>query len=319
MGLLAQAFEGALAAGGTTAGNLMSQDEMAKAQAIREQNLAQFKQGLEDQSFANRQNATYSPYTVNGGPATFGDVKATVAANNQADAIRAAADQRGTDALNQAESAGPPTQDAVDSAKAQGNLSADDQAKLDALKGKTGTVAYTPEQMMQNKLDMQQTLSQNKLDAWKEIAQTKADAAMAVANINAQRAKDLFDMKVSLGMASNTAEYKKMEAETKAAEAQRKAAVDAVKLLNEGNMSDPNIVNNYNHLMSLAGTPESSITVPPPVPPKEKSKGLIDSVKDFFSSDSHAAAPPAGFKPNGKTIGGKPAYVSADGKQVWTP
>lgn len=32
-----------------------------------------------------------------------------------------------------------------------------------------------------------------------------------------------------------------------------------------------------------------------------------------------AVAPPAGFKPNGKTIGGKPAYVSADGKQIWTP
>jgi len=32
-----------------------------------------------------------------------------------------------------------------------------------------------------------------------------------------------------------------------------------------------------------------------------------------------AVMPPAGYKPTGKTIQGKPAYVSADGKKVWTP
>jgi hypothetical protein len=31
-----------------------------------------------------------------------------------------------------------------------------------------------------------------------------------------------------------------------------------------------------------------------------------------------APLPPSGFKPTGKMIKGKPAYVSADGKKFWT-
>lgn len=300
------------------------QSERDKAQAIRDENLARLRQQLSDQSTeksngmalsssydpdtgrqltnneaneydkdtlvgarAAEQQNTVSPYTVNGLPATYGQVQDAGAANNVAKGLISTVSARGEAsdmAANQDGTNGPPIPNNIPGGR-PGNMTSDEQSQLADAQADGGVIAYTPEQMLQNKLDNQKEMSDLKYSTLQQNAELRAQTALQVANLNYQHAVDVANIRANQGNASATREA---ATAVKKAEEERKSANAAVSMLTNADMTDPSNVRLFNKHIIAAGEPEGVKPVPPDktLKPAVKKGGLISSI--FGGGDDEA-------------------------------
>jgi hypothetical protein len=164
------------------------------------------------------QNATISPYTVNGLPATYSQVGAAGAANNTTTGLiqkyTAAGDAMDHAANNDPNMVGPQVFPNTPGARS-GNLTPEEQAQLDTAQSKGGLIKYTPEAMLEMKLENQKALSENKLESWKQVADIRAQAVMQSADTRLQAAIAVANIHAT---SKNSDEYRQAQIEVKKAE-----------------------------------------------------------------------------------------------------
>ena len=303
MSLLTQAIAGAMGGAADMGSALMLKqfdanlkEERAKADAMRNENLVRLRNQLETspEAIAARktaeQGATISPYTVDNMPATYNEVKSAGANNADADTkisglLSTAASRNDTTGDN-----GPPPNNSP--AARTGNQTPEEQAQISNLNKQKKNISYTPEVMMQNKLDMQQQLSENKMESMKQVAEIRAQAVLSNAETKYQAAIAVANIKA---LDKGTGEYKQAIIDVKTADNQRKAAADAMKLYNDtGGRMDAEQAKQYNNFMKMAGDDSSPIepTVPPAKAAKKKEKGMLSSAWDAITGGSEEPAAP---------------------------
>jgi O-acetyl-ADP-ribose deacetylase (regulator of RNase III) len=330
MGLLTQAFAGALEGAGTTGAALMTKDYEAQLQAQRDAAQALRDQNLENLRAANTATAADTAFNrigagrqaeqmnslssslVNGAPATNQDIADAVAGNADIQKNTGMIQQSINDrlaAVQAAQSNPNPSEDDLNNIQAQGDVDpATGQSQIDALNAGTKTISNPSLDMKQAQMDMQQKIQDAKNETLLEKAKMYTDMGTYKADTMLKAAQERLEWAKSNGLSGA---IKESQIAVQKAEEERKNATAAQKLATEGDFSKPETVALYNKFLDGAGMSDFAKPMPvAPVAPVEE-PGLMDRL--FSKTPTKATGPAPGAILATKTIGNKPYFQDSKG------